>query len=53
MLLFTSPAHARRAIRALLPLARKGELDEHVSRILRYRRMLARGEGRQGEERVR
>jgi beta-N-acetylhexosaminidase len=41
MLLFTSPAHARRAIRALLPLARRGELDEHVARVLRFRRMLA------------
>jgi beta-N-acetylhexosaminidase len=37
MLLFTSPAHARRAIRALLPLARRGELDAHVARVLRYR----------------
>jgi beta-N-acetylhexosaminidase len=33
MLLFTSPAHARRAVRALLPLARRGELDRHVQRI--------------------
>ena len=41
MLLFTSPADARRAIRALLPLARRGGLDEHVARILRFRRMLA------------
>ena len=32
MVLFTSPAHARRAIRALLPLARRGELDTHVAR---------------------
>jgi beta-glucosidase-like glycosyl hydrolase len=37
MLLFTSPAHAARAVRALLPLARRGELDEHVRRILRLR----------------
>jgi beta-glucosidase-like glycosyl hydrolase len=37
MLLFTSPAHARRAIRALLPLARHGALDVHVARVLRYR----------------
>jgi beta-N-acetylhexosaminidase len=36
MLLFTSPAHARRAVRALLPLARRGELDVHVRRILRF-----------------
>jgi beta-glucosidase-like glycosyl hydrolase len=42
MLLFTSRAHARRAIRALVPLARRGELDEHVARVLRYRRMLGR-----------
>jgi beta-N-acetylhexosaminidase len=38
MVLFTSPAHARRAIRALLPLARRGELLEHVERVLRFRR---------------
>jgi beta-glucosidase-like glycosyl hydrolase len=37
MLLFTSPGHARRAIRALVPLARRGELDRHVERILRLR----------------
>jgi beta-N-acetylhexosaminidase len=35
--LFTSPAHARRAVRALLPLARRGELDAHVARVLRFR----------------
>jgi beta-N-acetylhexosaminidase len=40
MVLFTSNAHARRAVRALLPLARRGELDEHVARVLRFRRML-------------
>lgn len=40
MVLFTSPAHARRAIRSLLPLARRGELDVHVNRILRLRREL-------------
>jgi len=45
MLLFTSPAHARRAIRALLPLARRGELDGHVSRILGFRRRLSRSRG--------
>jgi beta-N-acetylhexosaminidase len=33
MLLFTSPAHARRAVQALLPLARRGELDRHIERI--------------------
>jgi beta-glucosidase-like glycosyl hydrolase len=37
MLLFTSPAHAERAVRALLPLARRGELDAHVLRVLRLR----------------
>jgi beta-N-acetylhexosaminidase len=37
LLLFTSPAHARRAIRALLPLARRGELDAHVARVLELR----------------
>jgi beta-N-acetylhexosaminidase len=37
MLLFTSPAHARRAVRALLPLARRGELDVHVERIEQLR----------------
>ena len=37
MLLFTSPAHARRAIRALVPLARRGARDRHVERILRLR----------------
>jgi beta-N-acetylhexosaminidase len=42
MVLFTSPAHAQRAIRALLPLARRGELDEHVMRILRFQHMLER-----------
>ncbi len=38
MVLFTSPAHARRAIRALLPLARRGELDGRVARILKWGR---------------
>ena len=40
MLLFTSPAHARRAIRALVPLARRGDLDEHVARVLALRHAL-------------
>jgi beta-N-acetylhexosaminidase len=35
--LFTSPAQAARAVRALLPLARRGELDVHLGRILRLR----------------
>lgn len=37
LLLFTSPAHAERAVKALLPLARRGELDGHVARVLRLR----------------
>jgi len=37
LVLFTSHAHAARAVRALLPLARRGELDVHVARVLRYR----------------
>lgn len=40
MVLFTSPAHARRAVLALLPLARSGELDRHVARVIEYRREL-------------
>jgi beta-N-acetylhexosaminidase len=40
LLLFTSSAHARRAIAALLPLARAGELDVSVGRVLRYRSRL-------------
>jgi beta-N-acetylhexosaminidase len=38
MVLFTSPAHARRAVQALLPLARSGGLDEHVARVLQLQR---------------
>jgi beta-N-acetylhexosaminidase len=37
LVLFTSPAHARRAIAALVSLARAGELDEHVKRVLAFR----------------
>jgi beta-N-acetylhexosaminidase len=37
LLLFTHPDYARRAIDALVPLARRGELDEHVERVLRFR----------------
>jgi beta-N-acetylhexosaminidase len=37
LLLFTHPDYAARAIRALLPLARRGELDVHVERVLRFR----------------
>ncbi len=43
LLLFTSPSSAARAIAQLVPLARRGELDEHVVRVLRFRsRYLAR-----------
>jgi len=42
LLLVTSPAHAARAIGALEPLARRGELDVHVARVLRYRRLVRR-----------
>lgn len=37
MLLFTSPTSARAAIRQLIPLARRGELDAAVMRVLRFR----------------
>jgi hypothetical protein len=37
LLLFTHPDYARRAIDALVPLARRGELDLHVERVLRFR----------------
>ncbi len=37
LVLFSSPDDARRAINALVPLARRGELDVHVSRVLRFR----------------
>jgi beta-N-acetylhexosaminidase len=37
LLLFTDPADARRAIAALVPLARRGELDAHIARFLRFR----------------
>jgi beta-N-acetylhexosaminidase len=37
LLLFTSPASARKAIDVLTPLARRGELDTHVARVLRFR----------------
>jgi beta-glucosidase-like glycosyl hydrolase len=46
LLLFTSPAHARRAIRALLPLARAGELDAAVRRVLAFRSRALRARGR-------
>jgi len=37
LLLFTSGPDAARAIRVLVPLARRGELDVHVARVLRFR----------------
>lgn len=37
LVLFSSPDAARRAIRALLPAARRGALDEHVGRVLAFR----------------
>jgi beta-N-acetylhexosaminidase len=37
LLLFTSPVYARRAIAALVPLARAGELDAKVARVVRFR----------------
>jgi beta-N-acetylhexosaminidase len=43
LVLFTHPAYARRAIDGLLPLARAGELDAHVARVLRWRHQLSRG----------
>jgi beta-N-acetylhexosaminidase len=38
LILFTSPRMARIAIAALVPLARRGELDAHVARVLALRR---------------
>lgn len=40
MVLTTSATDARRMVDALVPLARAGELDEAVVRVLRYRRSL-------------
>ena len=37
LLLFTNPKSAARAVAKLLPLARAGELDAHVARILALR----------------
>src|SRR6266511_6411972 len=36
-LLYTSATSARRTVRALVPHARRGELDVHVRRVLRFR----------------
>jgi beta-N-acetylhexosaminidase len=40
LLLFTNPADARRAIAALVPLARAGALDAHVARLLTFKSMI-------------
>ena len=40
LLLFTSAQSARQAIQVLTPLARRGELDVHVARVLRFRESL-------------
>ena len=37
LLLINNPPEAARAIRALQPLARSGQLDEHVARVLAFR----------------
>jgi beta-N-acetylhexosaminidase len=37
LVLFTKAADAARAIHGLVPLARRGELDAHVRRVLRFR----------------
>jgi beta-N-acetylhexosaminidase len=42
LLLVPSPRQAARAIRALVPLARRGELDRHVERVLLFRARLGR-----------
>jgi beta-N-acetylhexosaminidase len=43
LVLYTNGPDARRAIRALLPLARQGLLDRHVARVLRLRHSLGLG----------
>ena len=40
LILVPEAGDAERAIEALLPLARAGELDEHVERVVRFRRSL-------------
>ena len=37
LLLVNNPREAARALAALVPLARRGELDRHVARVLRFR----------------
>ena len=41
LVLFTNGPDARRAIRALMPFARRGLLDEHVARVLELRHALS------------
>jgi beta-N-acetylhexosaminidase len=43
LVLYTSAAQASRAIDALVPLAERGELDEHVQRVLELRRRAGLG----------
>jgi beta-N-acetylhexosaminidase len=43
LLLFTNGRDARRAIRALVPFARRGMLDDNVARVLAFRRELGLG----------
>jgi beta-glucosidase-like glycosyl hydrolase len=37
LVLFPKAEDAARAVRVLVPLARRGELDAHVARVLRFR----------------
>src|SRR5579884_947736 len=55
MVLFADPSDARRAVRALLPLARRGLLARHVARVLGFRRGLrgARSAAGHGRRRAR
>jgi beta-glucosidase-like glycosyl hydrolase len=43
LVLTTSARDARRMVDALVPLARRGELDAKLVRVLRYRRSLGVG----------
>jgi beta-glucosidase-like glycosyl hydrolase len=40
LLLFTNPADAARAVRALTPLAEKGLLDRQIARVMAFRRAI-------------
>src|SRR5262249_12705683 len=42
LVLFTDPRSAAVAVRTLVPLARRGELDAHVMRVLRFRALVGR-----------